>query len=101
MLAKLQRDDPTFSKIFENLHGKKSHQQFFLHESILFKKHRLQNNILVDQIAIPNDLAPQLIKRFHNQNFFQHLGVLGMKRHLQSIFFIKNFTNLATKVVQD
>ena len=101
MLAKLQRDDPTFSKIFENLHEKKSHQQFFLHESILFKKHRLQNNILVDLIAIPKDLASQIIKRFHNQNFFQHLGLLGMKRHLQTIFFIKNFTNLATKVIQD
>ena len=24
-----------------------------------------------------------------------------MKRHLESIFFIKNFTNLATKVIQD
>ena len=90
-----------FKKIFENLHGKKSHQHFFLHESILFRKHRLENNILVDQIAIPSNLAPQLIKRFHEQNFFQHLGVIGMKRHLEFIFFIKNFTNLATKVVQD
>ena len=55
----------------------------------------------MDQLAIPSNLAPQIIKRFHEQNFFQHLGVAGMKRHLESIFFIKNFTNLATKVVQD
>ena len=80
---------------------KKSYQHFFIHESILFRKHRLPNSVLVDQLAIPSYLAPQIIKRFHEQNFFQHLGVAGMKRHLESIFFIKNFTNLATKVVQD
>ena len=82
MLAKLQHDDPTFLKIFENLKGKKSYQHFFIHESVLFRKHRLANSVIVDQIAIPGKLALQLIKRFHEQNFFQHLGVTGMKRHL-------------------
>ena len=89
MLAKLQCDDPTFSKIFENLRGKKSFQHFFMHESVLFRKHRLPNSVLVDQIAIPSNLAPQIIKRFHEQNFFQHLGITGMKRHLESIFLLK------------
>ena len=69
MLARLQNNDPTFSKIFENLNGKKSYQHFFIHELVLFRKHRLGNGVLMDQLAIPSTLAPQIIKNFHQQNF--------------------------------
>ena len=84
MLATLQRNDPAFSKVFDNLKDKKCFQHFFLHDEVLFRKHRLGNGILVDQMAIPESLAPQIIKNFHQQNFYSHLGLAGMKRHLEA-----------------
>ena len=100
LLATLQHNDPNFDKIFKGLEGKKSYQHFFLHEKILFRKARLSNNICVDQIALPQKLAQATIKRFHEQNYFKHLGVLGMKRHLQPIFYIRNFVQIAEKIIQ-
>ena len=98
MLATLQRNDPAFSKVFDNLKGKKSYQHFFLHDEVFFRKCRLGNGILVDQMAIPESLAPQIIKNFHQQNFYSHLGLAGMKRHLEAVFLSEDLPSWRQKL---
>ena len=99
-LSELQHKESWIENIFLILGKQRTHQQFFVFENILFKKQRLDNTLLIDQIVLPDQLATAIITRFHTSNYFSHMGVVKMKRHLGSVFHIRNFVAVANEVLK-
>ena len=98
-LILLQDKTTWIAQVKLKVEKKKSHLDYFLFEGILLRKHQLQNGLWCNQIVLPEVLIKPLVKHFHEQSYFKHLGVVPMGRQLSVHFYIKNFAEEAKKVV--
>ena len=101
MLITLQNKEQWISDIIKVLLKNTFHQNFYMNNGVLFRKFLMANHIMATQIVLPMQLGEPLISRFHSHSFFKHMGAKSMNRHLQPIFYIKNFYDLATRVISD
>ena len=72
---------------------------FFYTEGLLFRATQLSNGVKVSQLVLPDKLAFNLIKDFHQRPFVLHTSVNKMQRHLAQIFYIRNFNLVAKQVI--
>ena len=91
-----QKQDPWISKLET---GK--NKLYFTYEDIVMTKKRLGNGLWVSQILMPEALAYDLITQYHKRLYIKHESVLKMKRHLDTLFHIRNYNKIAQKVVND
>lgn len=100
-LILLQTQEPWINNIKAILQTKGVYQSFLMHAGIVMRNYQLVNGIWVKQILLPNEMGYAMTKIFHEQNYFSHFGVQKMKRHLDELFYIKNFEQMATKIIQN
>ena len=74
---------------------------FFYTEGLLFRATQLSNGVKVSQLVLPDKLAFNLIKDFHQRPFVLHTSVNKMQRHLAQIFYIRNFESPCSTLRDD
>ena len=62
-------------------------------------KKQLCTGMWVSQIILPETLAHDLIYEYHKRMYIKHDSVKKMRRHLETLFYIRNFPRLAQDVV--
>ena len=95
-LVLAQKQDSWISK----LETGKNKAYFKLDEIIMTKK-QLENGIWVSQIILPAALAYELIHIYHQRLFVKHESVLKMRRHLETLFYIRNYAKIAQKIISN
>ena len=75
--------------------------QYFKKDGLFMRKFQLKNYKWVGQIILPTDIAIKMIKKYHAQPLTRHVSTKYMSRHLLNVFYIRNFTQLAQKIVNN
>ena len=89
-----QEEDVWISKLDTNMH-----QRFFKYQGLVMQKKQLQNGIWVSQIVLPQNLAHDLITMYHSRLYVKHESVRKMKKHLDTLFHIRNYEQVAQNIV--
>ena len=94
-LIAAQSSDNWISKSFKNCQD----GTIFKYQNIIMRKYQLLNGAWVSQIILPEQMAEAMINRYHRRPYIKHESITKMKRHLETLFYIRGYNRIAQKII--
>ena len=103
VLRELQKEDKVFGPIMKTIKKKPGiDKRYIMVQGVLIHIHKVVHHEIERtyyQVCVPKRMAPELVRKFHESVFAQHVHVKKLLQNLNQRFFIKNVQKIATAVI--